>query len=208
MWRMVRLLKLHLPVWAVQGIRFDVIKENDGVEDEKGVAEILGTYSREEIEKFKESMNQFETSTRVIHFKERPRVKRKALMLMYLSKYFPEYKNTNGVLKPEHLLTKKVQQEQIEVHMIINSCIDYKDARGVSLIEEDPEKKEFIFLTSRGRRFADVDGLIKEEVVNGLGIMRSMIVVLIVGAVGGFAVQNVSGLIQFLWGAIKIRLGL
>jgi len=101
------------------------------------------------------------------------------------------------------LSNKELHQKKIEINSIIQSCI----AKTNAFIEEDQENKTSIYLTGKGKKFAGMDGLIKEE-IKELGITRSVILALILGSIGGFVSKNTWELFKFLWGSIKPNLGL
>jgi hypothetical protein len=85
---------------------------------------------------------------------------------------------------------------------IIDSCI------GLEFIRTDEKDQRLIYLLPKGKKFSTVFGLIKEWLIVDIGLTWSIIIVLILGAVGGFTTKNVWKLVIFIFKSIGAKIGL
>ena len=106
-------------------------------------------------------------------------IERKKLAFAYLDKFYRKSKN-NLTWYNEALMKSQA---------IVQSCID--DRRGFIGVG----KGTMIYITREGKDFAGLDGLLKEEITNGLGVLASIIASFVV-AVGTTQRQAIWGLIK------------
>jgi len=105
-------------------------------------------------------------------YHKEPRVSRKDLVYSYISHFDKEL--TEEYEKQDfdkRILNKDLQKKKIEINSIIQDCIDEPN----SFIKLEGEKDSIIYLTSLGKKFATVDGLIttmSSELVKILGATK------------------------------------
>ncbi len=64
-----------------------------------------------------------------------------------------------------------LREKKLDVNSVLESCLDKENA----YIDKDADNSSYIYLTAKGKKFASLDGLLKEEITNGLGILWSLI---------------------------------
>ena len=155
MWRMIRLLKNNRSAWANEKTSNELMA--------------LAVKARREEEGKQNLEAEDVLKKEVVHLmpliisdlNRDPQVFRKTLLLAYLSKY---YNNRNKKCSRDDFLT--------EAQSIIQSCIDDKK----QFIQSTEKNPNVIFLTRNGKAFAGIDGLLKEAITNGLGVLWSIII--------------------------------
>jgi hypothetical protein len=92
----------------------------------------------------------------------------------------------------------EIREQIIRINSILESCID--ESNGY--IKKHKSKDTTIYLTGKGKQFADIDGLIKEE-IKSFGVIWSVTVGIIVGASGGFAARGAGEFASFVWSVLN-----
>lgn len=126
-------------------------------------------------------------------------IDRNDLVTLYLSIYFKELieQKKNQAFR-ERIADKELHQKKIEINSVLESCIDPING----FVQKDPENNAYLCLTGKGKKFASLDGLIKEEIVNGVGVLWSAAAAAILGAGIGFAAKNSWDLVIGVWNLI------
>ena len=168
MWRMARLLLKNRSSWAYS-FKLDKIASEGAyaaVKEEKKEKEDIKEYKRyteikdEIIKKFPKYMSHI-----IKKMREEPRVKRETLLKFYVDTYYSE---RWGVSR-EHFM--------LDAQSVIQSCIDDENM----FIEVDKNDENLIYFTRSGKAFASIDGLLKEEITRGVGILWSVLISLLSG---------------------------
>lgn len=147
MWRVVRILKLNRAALALSLIKLDAVATKGNLNDD---FYITGQLER--------------------HYNNGAVVKRRAVLNNYIWKYHKEFcEGEKGLTGFKDDTSKEFQRILIEVQDLIQSCITY------DFINPEPNDPSRISLTGKGKMFASIDGLLKEEITNGLGILWSVI---------------------------------
>jgi hypothetical protein len=178
------------------------------VEDEiekksKSEAKKLGRrLTREESKKIvKEAEADFKTLHEYLSYQQSSQyhqeviINRKDLVYHYLFVCNPRLARANKQADIDDKLANiEFREMRIEINSILESCID--ESNGY--IKKHPSSDLAISLTGKGKKFASIDGLIREE-IKSFGVIWSVTVGVIVGASSGFAANGVGEFVGFVW---------
>lgn len=115
-----------------------------------------------------------------------PQVERKTLLNAYVERHYQKY----GKKYSRNDFTSEAQS-------IIQSCID-DEKKFIAEVDGD---KSLIYLTRNGKAFGGIDGLLKEETVNGIGILWS-VVITVIGSVGTVRFDWIVDFVKWIFPAL------